>query len=260
MPLKRRAPTAQSESDADVAPDCHESDLSYGWGRLLACYLLPPLLAKASGARGRRYVEVFIGLDLALLLTNVVIDRGPREGVRRLPQEMGLWPPRQRHHRPHSWAAFVAASAAIVVSLPRLAAFAQQASRHRAGRLLKWTPLQVGWSPPDRLDAGRLFYLIPMAVFAEECYIRGLLWSRMAWLGPWRPLVSGTAWAFYHLNQPLKNIIGSILPGALLSSYAREFTGNIYWTALGHYLSNALGAMQGRPRTSPEPGPSTPDP
>ena len=132
--------------------------------------------------------------------------------------------------------------------LPRFMALAERASKRPAGRFLNWTPLQVGWSPPDRLSADRLLYLIPMAVFAEECYIRGLLWSRMAWLGPWRPLVSGTAWAFYHLNQPLKNITGSILPGALLSSYARAFTANIYWTALGHYLSNAYGAWQGRPR------------
>ena len=26
---------------------------------------------------------------------------------------------------------------------------------------------------------------------------------------------------------------------ALLASYIRAFTGNIYWTAVGHYLSNA---------------------
>ncbi len=235
-----------------------EPSPSYGWGRLLLCYSLTPLLAKASGARRRRYVEVFICLDLALLLANVVIDRGPREALRRLPQEMGLWPPRQERHGPLAWAAFAAASAAILMLLPRTASLVERASKHPAGRFLNWTPLQVSWSPPEGLTADRLFGLIPLAVFAEECYIRGLLWSRMAWLGRWRPLVSGTAWAFYHLNQPLKNIVGSILPGALLSSYAREFTGNIYWTAAGHYLSNAYGAwLGGRPRSG---GAAAPDP
>jgi membrane protease YdiL (CAAX protease family) len=218
---------------------------SYGPLRLLLCFAATPLLAKASGARGRRFVETFLLLDLALLLANVVVDYGPREGVRRLPQEMGLWPPRQARHHPLSWAAFVAASAAVLVSLPRLAAQAQRASQAKAGRFLTWTPLDIGWSPPTGLTADRAFYLVPLAVFAEECYIRGLLWSRMAWLGRWRPAVSGTSWAFYHLNQPLKNIVGSILPGALLSSYARAFTGNIYWTAIGHYASNAYGAWSG---------------
>ncbi|MBI2913734.1 MAG: CPBP family intramembrane metalloprotease [Chloroflexi bacterium] len=241
-------------------PDSPEPALNYGWGRLFLCYSLTPLLAKALGGRGRRYVETFIWLDLALLVANVVIDRGPRQGLRRLPREMGLWPPRQRRHHPLSWGAFIAASAAIVGLLPRTAALVERASKHPAGRFLKWTPLEVGWSPPDRLSPGRLFYLIPLAVFAEETYIRGLLWSRMAWLGRWRPLVSGTAWAFYHLNQPLKNIVGSILPGALLSSYAREFTGNIYWTAIGHYLSNAYGAWQGGQVRRDKPSPLTPDP
>ena len=55
----------------------------------------------------------------------------------------------------------------------------------------------------------------------------------MAWLGRWRPVVNGTAWAFYHLNRPAKDMVGSILPGAILASYVRESTGNIYWTAAG---------------------------
>jgi hypothetical protein len=54
--------------------------------------------------------------------------------------------------------------------------------------------------------------------------------------------VNGTAWAFYHLNQQIKSVIGSILPLAVCASYARESTGNIYWTSTGHYLSNAYGA------------------
>ncbi len=233
-----------------LAAQARDGARSYGPLRLLLCFAATPLLAKASGARGRRFVETFIWLDLALLSANVVVDHGPREGVRRLPQEMGLWPPRQAHHHPLSWAAFVAASAAILTLLPRFMALTEQASKHPAGRFLNRPPLDVGWSPPDRLSPDRLFYLIPLAVFAEECYIRGLLWSRMAWLGRWRPAVSGTAWAFYHLNQPLKNIVGSILPGALLSSYARAFTGNIYWTAIGHYASNAYGAWSGRRQSS----------
>jgi len=239
-PARAMAPQRKSNGLHEEA--LQDRSISYGWRRLLLCYSLTPLLAKAVGARGRRYVEAFICLDLVLLVANVMIDRGPREGLRRLPQEMGLWPPRQERHHPLAWAAFIAGSAAVSVFSLRLAALVERASRHPAGRLLNWTPLEVGWSPPERLTAGRLFYLIPLAVFAEEPYIRGLLWSRMAWLGRWRPLVSGTAWASYHLNQPLKNIIGSILPGALLSSYAREFTGNIYWTALGHYASNVYGA------------------
>lgn len=226
--------------------------LNYGWGRLLLCYCLPPLLARATGARGRRFVETFLWLDLALLVVNVLIDRRPRQGLRRLPQEMGLWPPRQRRHGRLSWAAFAAASVAAFVLQPGLAASVKRASRRPAGRFLDWTPLNVGWSPPEGPTAGRLFYLIPLAVFAEECYVRGFLWSRMEWLGKWRPLVNGAAWAFYHVNQPLKNIAGGILPGAIHASYVREFTGNIYWTAAGHYLSNAYGAWSsGRRRQAP---------
>ncbi len=56
--------------------------------------------------------------------------------------------------------------------------------------------------------------------------------------------MSGTAWAFYHLNRPVKDMVGSILPGAILSSYAREQTGNIYRTAAGHYAANAYAAWQ----------------
>ena len=99
MDLKHRPPTAAPGSDERRDP--REATLNYGWGRLFLCYSLTPLLAKALGGRGRRYVETFIWLDLALLVTNVVIDRGP-EGLRRLPQEMGLWPPRQRRHSPLS--------------------------------------------------------------------------------------------------------------------------------------------------------------
>lgn len=224
-------------------------DIQYGVPRLLACFLVPSLLAKASRARGRRYVEAHLWLDMASLLANVAIDRGPREALRRLPEEMALWPPRRRRRDARSWWMLAGAAVISAVVTVRLTRVLDRASQHPNGRVLNWTPLDVGWSPPDGLSMFRLLYLIPLAVFAEETYIRGLLWSRMAWLGRWRPLSSGAAWAAYHLNQPVKNILGSILPGALLASYTREMTGNIYWTAAGHYLSNTYGAWSsGRQR------------
>jgi len=35
-------------------------------------------------------------------------------------------------------------------------------------------------------------------------------------------------------------MVAGILPGAILASYVRSFTGNLYWNALGHYLSNVF--------------------
>ena len=231
------------QSDVADAGTKQGSALSYGCPRLLLCYLGPPLLAKALGARGRRYVEAHLWLDLAFLAVNVIVDRGWEQGLRRLPAEMGLWPPRQQRRGARAWTALVTATAATsLLATLWLAPWLERASERPSGRLLNWTPLPVGWSPPDGLSRRRVFYLIPLAVFAEETYIRGLLWSRMGWLGRRRPLVNGTAWAFYHVNQPTKSVIGSILPHAIVASYARELTGNIYWTAIGHYLSNTYGA------------------
>lgn len=224
----------------DAASAAQDSALSYGWGRLLLCCLLPALLARPVGGRqGRGYVSAILWLDLASLVTNVLIDHGPRKGLRKLPEEMGLWPPRQKRHHPLSWAACIASSViTLVFATPRLMARAERASSHPAGRLLNWTPFVVERSL-DRSYAHFLFRHLPLNIVAEECYWRGLLWSRMAWLGPWRPAVNGTAWAFYHLNRPVKDMLAAILPGALLSGYARAFTGNIYWTGLGHAASNA---------------------
>ncbi|OGO50752.1 MAG: hypothetical protein A2148_03400 [Chloroflexi bacterium RBG_16_68_14] len=226
--------------DSVVAPASPDSTLNYGWGRLLLCYLLPPLLARPLGGRGRGYIKAFLWLDLALLVTNVVIDRGPREGLRRLPEEIGVWPPRQDRHHPLSWATFLTVSAlTLTVVTSGFMAFVERASKHPRGRFLNWTPIVVERSLDGSL-ARFLFGHLPLNIVAEECYLRGLLWSRMAWLGRWRPLVNGTAWAFYHLNRPVKDMLAAILPGALLAGYARAFTGNIYWTAAGHYLSNAF--------------------
>lgn len=229
---------------SDVADGGTEqgSALKYGCPRLLLCYLGPPLAAKALGARGRRYAEAHAWMDVAFLAANVVADRGYRQGPRRLPDGMGLRPPEQRRHGALSWTLLLATAATSLLTALWLAPWLERASKRPSGRLLNWTPLPVGWSPPDGLSRRRLFYLIPLAVCAEETYIRGLLWSRMAWLGRWRPLVNGTAWAFYHVNQPIKSVIGSILPLAVCASYARESTGNIYWTSMGHYLSNTYGA------------------
>lgn len=102
LPLEGQRIAVPSQSDISASPTSREPILNYGWYRIFLCYLLPPLLAKALGARRRRYVEAFLWLDIALLVTNVVIDRGPREGLRRLPEEMGLWPTRQERHRPLS--------------------------------------------------------------------------------------------------------------------------------------------------------------
>mgnify|MGYP001619819156 CR=1 FL=1 len=87
------------QSDVADAGTEQEPGLSYGLPRLLLCYLGPPVLAKGLGARGRRYVEAFLWLDLAFLAVNVVVDHGREQGLRRLPGEMGLWPPRQRRIR-----------------------------------------------------------------------------------------------------------------------------------------------------------------
>lgn len=222
-------------------PTSGKPRLDYGWGRLLLCYLLPPLLARPLGGRGRHYVSAFLWLDLVLLVVNVMVDRGPREGLRRLPEEMGVWPPCQQRHHFLSWTAFITASVlTLMLVTSRLMSLAERAGKHRAGRFLNWTPIRVDWFPPDRDFTRLLIHHLPLNIIAEECYLRGLLWSRMAWLGRWRPLVNGTAWAFYHLNRPIKDMVAAILPGALLASYARVFTGNIYWTAVGHYSSNAF--------------------
>src|SRR3990170_2576114 len=117
--------------------------------------------------------------------------------------------------------------------LPQL----QRWSGRPSGSWLNWTPIRVRWFRENLPLAQLLLYTLTLNILAEECYIRGLLWARMAWLGRWRPLVSGTAWALYHVNRPVKDMLGAILPGALLASWAREFTGNLYWTAAGHYLS-----------------------
>lgn len=221
--------------------------INYGPARVLLCYAGPPLLARAIGGR-RRWLEVHCLADVAFAAGNVIVDYGPREGVRRLPGEMGLWPIRPTRAGA-SWirlvGAFVAALVATLWLSYWLSARLGRANTGHTSSVLNWTPLAVGWRPPEGgLTRRRLLYAIPLAVFSEETYIRGLPWSRMAWLGRWRPVVNGTAWAFYHLNRPVKDMVGAILPGAILASYARERTGNIYWTAIGHYASNAYAAWQ----------------
>ncbi|TAK56496.1 MAG: CPBP family intramembrane metalloprotease, partial [Dehalococcoidia bacterium] len=206
------------------------------------CYAGPPLLAKAFGDR-RRYLEVHAAATVALAATNVIVDYGPRDGARRLPGEMGLWPIRPPRANV-SWLRLVGAFVATLWLIYRLSARLGRANTGPTGGVLNWTPLDAGWRPPERLTRRRLLYTVPLAVVSEETYIRGVLWSRMGWLGRWRPVVNGTCWAFYHLNRPVKDMVGSILPGAILASYVREYTGNIYWTAAGHYISNAYAAWQ----------------
>jgi len=198
-------------------------------------------------------MRAFVLSDLALLMANVVIDHGLKDGVRRLPQEAGLWPLRQRREPLHAWAILITAALLLFGPLsPTIASVVERASRHRAGRFLNWRPIQARWSlsPPSWW----LFLVhIPRDVLIEECYIHGLLWSRMAWLGRWRPIVNALAWASYHLNRPVKDMVAGILPGALLASCARSFTGNIYWNALGHYLSNAFYTWLGYRRLQTRP-------
>ncbi len=217
-----------------------ESSLNYGWRRLLACYFLPGLLARPLGGRGRGYIKAFLWLDLALLLANVIVDRGPSEGLRRLPEEMALWPVRQNRLRPRSAGALFAATVVtFALIMPGLKAATERASRYRLGGFLNWTPITVDRARTESTFTRYALTHLLLNITAEECYLRGLLWSRMAWLGKWQPLTSGTAWAIYHLNRPVKDMISDILPAALLASYVRASTGNIYWTAVGHFLSNA---------------------
>jgi membrane protease YdiL (CAAX protease family) len=201
------------------------------------------MLARVVGGQ-RRWLEVNAVADLGFGAGNLVVDYGLRRGLRALPHEMGLWPIRRRRLSPQSWFGFAATFVVMFWLIDRLNGLLVRASKGSSGRLLNWTPLNAGWHPPERLTRRRLAYTIPLAVVSEETYIRGVLWSRMAWLGRWRPLVNGTAWACYHLNRPVKDMVGSILPGALLASYVREQTGNIYWTAVGHYASNAYAAWR----------------
>ena len=217
--------------------------IRYGPARLLLCYAGPPLLARAIGGR-RRWLEVHCFADLAFAAANVIVDYGPKRGVRALPDEMGIWPARQRSRPWSSWLALAGAFVTVLWLINWLAARLGRVHEGPVGKVLNWTPLDAGWRPPERLTRQRLLYTIPLAVVSEETYIRGVLWSRMAWLGRWRPVVNGTAWAFYHLNRPVKDMVGSILPAAILASYARQHTGNVYWTALGHYASNAYAAWQ----------------
>ena len=182
--------------------------------------------------------------DLAFAAGNVIVDYGPGSGLRALPNEMGLWPVRRRSRPGLSWLGLAGAFLATLWLTNRLTALLGHASEGPTAKLLNWTPLAVGWRPPESLTRLRLLYVIPLAVVSEETYIRGVLWSRMGWLGRWRPVVNGAGWAFYHLNRPVKDMVGAILPGAILASYAREQTGNIYWTAIGHYASNAYAAWQ----------------
>lgn len=217
--------------------------INYGPGRLMLCYAGPPLLAGAFGGR-RRWLEVHALADLAFAAGNIIVDSGPTRGLRALPDEMGLWPIRRRPLSLLSWLKLAAAFVAMFWLIDRLTVLFARADHGSLGKLLNWTPLPIGWRPPERLTRRRLAYAIPLAVVSEETYIRGVLWSRMAWLGKWRPLVNATGWAFYHLNRPVKDMVGGILPGAILSSYVREQTGNIYWTAAGHYAANAYAAWQ----------------
>lgn len=230
-----------SYSSPSVSSSLEEPSRGYGWPRLLLCFLLPGLLAKAVGRSGRHYMRAFVLSDLSLLVANTLVDHGPREGIRRLPEEAGLWPPKQRRHSLRAWAGMLAVFPLVLAppTAVTLASLTERASRGPAGRLLNWRPISARWSL-SALTPRRLLFGVSYPVLIEECYIHGLLWSRMAWLGRWRPIVNALAWAFYHLNRPVKDMVAGILPGALVASYFRAFTGNIYWTALGHYLSNAF--------------------
>jgi membrane protease YdiL (CAAX protease family) len=221
--------------------------------------LAPGVLARPLARRDDRYVETFLWLDIASLLLNLLADHGPRRVLKRLPEEAGLWPPRQRRHSRPAWVGFAVGSSALVLANIWLLHQLQGWSTRPSGAWLNWTPVRMRWFREHLPLVRLLLYTLLLNIVAEECYIRGLLWSRMAWLGRWRPLANGTAWAFYHINRPLKDMLGAILPQALLASWAREFTGNIYWTAAGHYLSNAFFSILAarRLRENPERGRSS---
>ncbi len=215
--------------------------MRYGWRRLLLCFALPGLLARVLGGRGTRYIEAFLWLDLVFLVANVVVDRGLKEGVRRLPEEMGLTPVRQERRHLALWPGLGVAWAFVLTAVtPRIATLVQRASQQPAGRFLNWTPILVDWFPADHSFRRIMLYYLPLNIVAEECYIHGLLWSRMAWLGRWRPIANAAAWAFYHFNRPVKDMAGAILPATLLASYTRAQSQNVYVTAVGHYASNAF--------------------
>jgi hypothetical protein len=185
-------------------------------------------------------MRAFVLSDLVLLIGNILVDHGPKEGLKRIPEEAGVWPPTQRRQPLYAWVLLFAAGLALLGPLsPILARAVGKASKHPAGRFLNLRPVPARWS----LSSSGLRQILAYNLYAvaiEECYIHGLLWSRMAWLGGWRPLVNALAWAGYHLNRPVKDMVAGILPGAILASYVRSFTGNLYWNALGHYLSNVF--------------------